>query len=879
MADTPIVIERDKVREPAFDYEQLRREAIAHVQRLSGKTWTDYNLHDPGVTILEQLCYAITDLAYRTDFPVDEILADKKGDIDPLLHAFFSKAAIMTTSPITINDYRKLVLDEVDEVENIWIEPVRGRQPYGCTRGLYKVFVQLEDTMVDATPEARQAVMERVYNCLMSYRNIGEDLEEILSLAPQPMAVKAEIQVDGRYQAQEIAAHVCHAFELAMHPPVRFFTEAELTNQGYAVEDIYSGPLLKKGFIIDSDLSERKTMIDPADLLKAVAEVPGVLKVKSLGIAGEDGVFTSRPIQVKEGHFPLLQVPGEKNDIRIVSDKYEYLLGDVVFWNAYQKAKIIGRRKFVGQKTGEAHPPLKASYRNISRYYSLQHYFPGIYGIGAQGLESSAPDRRKAQAKQLKAYLLFFEQLLADYLAQLGSMGNFFSPLAGNTPPYTYAAQPLYNVPDVQPLIRAFTEEALPAGSSWEQFIQDTGNSYASTLLGGYETDHMYQERKNRILDHLLARFNLFLITYPVTLYKHVYDEQVADPRVSKELEWKADILRHVVRLTGNRVRSFNYREDLLEPGTLSGYERWMHKLLCIPDEKRKRLSAVFDAEHLRVNVSRGQQGHMPFHFVKEYQLKDEVLRVAIDEAPNADQPLQYNFTGQPVAFLRTGLSMDNYRIIYDGETREHLVVYRHAQREAWKIVLRAGTRERAAAALQDMIRHLKQISIDSEGFYLVEHLLLKPGLKESCFGFRMYDREGRMLREHPYWSTFEEREGQLQQLQEEAAKQQAYFEYYIKQEHGKLMREDFFRFGLTVVLPIWPARFQLKEFREFTEGLFRERTPVQMRLQFKWLGIAAMRTFEGHYFNWLKSIRDNQDVQAAAQPLISHLAGDQLIW
>ena len=57
MADTPsVVINRDKAREAAFDYEQLRREAIAHVQALSGNTWTDYNLHDPGVTILEQLC-------------------------------------------------------------------------------------------------------------------------------------------------------------------------------------------------------------------------------------------------------------------------------------------------------------------------------------------------------------------------------------------------------------------------------------------------------------------------------------------------------------------------------------------------------------------------------------------------------------------------------------------------------------------------------------------------------------------------------------------------------------------------------------------------------------------------------------------------------
>jgi hypothetical protein len=33
-------------------------------------------------------------------------------------------------------------------------------------------------------------------------------------------------------------------------------------------------------------------------------------------------------------------------------------------------------------------------------------------------------DQRKAQAKQLKAYLLFFEQLLVNYLAQLANIKN-----------------------------------------------------------------------------------------------------------------------------------------------------------------------------------------------------------------------------------------------------------------------------------------------------------------------------------------------------------------------------------------------------------------------------------------------------------------------
>ena len=43
----------------------LREMGIEEIQKLSGKIWTDFNLHDPGVTILEQLCYALTDLGVQ----------------------------------------------------------------------------------------------------------------------------------------------------------------------------------------------------------------------------------------------------------------------------------------------------------------------------------------------------------------------------------------------------------------------------------------------------------------------------------------------------------------------------------------------------------------------------------------------------------------------------------------------------------------------------------------------------------------------------------------------------------------------------------------------------------------------------------------------
>ena len=65
----------------ATDYAFLREDFIREIERLTGDAWTDFNAHDPGITILEQLCYALTDLGYRAGFSVPDLLAEGGGDV------------------------------------------------------------------------------------------------------------------------------------------------------------------------------------------------------------------------------------------------------------------------------------------------------------------------------------------------------------------------------------------------------------------------------------------------------------------------------------------------------------------------------------------------------------------------------------------------------------------------------------------------------------------------------------------------------------------------------------------------------------------------------------------------------------------------------
>ena len=98
-----ITISRQEVR--PFDYATLRQEAIGLAQKLSGKIWTDYNVHDPGVTILEQMVFTLTELGYKTGFDVEDYLASFDGNIDYESQALYAPALVMQEFPVTQDEY------------------------------------------------------------------------------------------------------------------------------------------------------------------------------------------------------------------------------------------------------------------------------------------------------------------------------------------------------------------------------------------------------------------------------------------------------------------------------------------------------------------------------------------------------------------------------------------------------------------------------------------------------------------------------------------------------------------------------------------------------------------------------------------------------
>src|SRR5262245_55149177 len=124
MSELSKVLQKNPPLEAAADFYRLRREGIGFIAQMGSRKWTDSNVHDPGITILEAFSYAITDLAYRLGWDIEDILTPKVPSADPLQpypnQAFPTAREILTVNPVTPNDFRRLLID-LDFVRNAWI--------------------------------------------------------------------------------------------------------------------------------------------------------------------------------------------------------------------------------------------------------------------------------------------------------------------------------------------------------------------------------------------------------------------------------------------------------------------------------------------------------------------------------------------------------------------------------------------------------------------------------------------------------------------------------------------------------------------------------------------------------------------------------------
>ena len=790
----------------AEDYEWLRKTGLSYIQQFSGAVWTDYNVHDPGVTMLELLCYALTDLAYRNSLPVADLLT-APGQKGPEPTDFFTARKILTTHPITVNDYRKLVLDRIPGVRNIWLEtmddtpynpPIYFDQKTVSTtlvlppanhpsfilqlKGLYVVKLEVEDyeTIKAQHPNflrtlARyrdkdsihldpEALKEEYKSCMANYtntlllssRNLCEDFQVVKVADEEWVAVCADIELKPDANADAVFRKINSVLYNHINPSINFYSFNQLLQKGKTTEDIFNGPAATRGFIDQNELNNHghQEVLYVSDIINKLMDIEGILQVKNIHLSSYKQQTDGSYIILVDAQQYCLHLQDKTNAVfKFMLDAGEQDKKNVFNHIRFSKGPVyfsVGRKVSYQALGFVDYPSLPVDFendlpipagrnRNLDKYFSIQNDFPLCYYTGMDGIPNGASGLRKAQRLQTKAYLLFFDQVLANYLAQLNNLRNVFTWRGGvSVATLLPLALDQTVVKDLRKLLASGYKETDAVNDA--EFFKTCFENYSKVL----ETSKDEKTRRNKLLDHLLARFNELFVDYTVFKFQQNKEGDFFSQSATQEtINDKIHFLRVYPVISGRRSHAFNYVKQLNTVDNLSGLQLRLQKMMGLASSQNRSLVHALHIIDYKVLLQNILSGKLP--------APDEKLQVKDNR-----------FTSFDKAF----------------------------------------------------------------GFHVLEHLLLRP----------LYNSSTAPLTK-------------LLPLCGDGSNNQ----------HADCLLPDNYSMQLTVVLPGWLSISGNMDFRAFTENLVRTEAPAHVTIRICWLDPARMYLFEkttGAFFDQMFQLK-----------------------
>lgn len=780
----------------------LRALAIAHAQDASGQTWTDYNLHDPGVTLLEAVCFALTDLTYRADFEVADHLCGPNGVIDGERQALFAPDEIFPCRATTPGDYRRWLLDQVPDIEDVRFKPPGETGVHG----LHHMSLLLSER-ADGSPERAKAAARAAFR---RQRGLGEDLEhETPCIEAKYGVLGLSAELEGARDPVDILADIYDLCSRFLTPRPQVLELEDRRREGLGLDQIFTGPATRGGFV--ADIAPARTPIDDPSRRKAPEEelslidlrsrllgIPGVANVTALTLQFDDEAEPRGRVVTWDGNVeaPRLRAPslpdreGKTPEHAAPVDSDHRLRGIELSRRGTDlkvKAQDVATR-YADLRAGRHHdsprPKAKSAtlapppgrYLRPTPYHSVGSHFPPLYRLG----EPADPP------SQFRAYLALFDQLLANAGAQLSHVRDLFSL--------------------DQELGRSY----------WFDVLDDASAPGVSALYEGRAADRIGGEafrryddaadRRHRVLDHLLA---LYGETLPQKTMRQFLDYEDSAELAEDLLHNKVAYLRQIVDLGRDRAAGFDYGEQLWASlDHTPGGQRRIALLIGFRRPQARRLTAA-----LVHGVWEGAElfalpGALRAAVAQPIRLgTDEALtplpwpaarRAALTEAEARDR-----FAGRQVSTeVLFQLGVDRQRYAWRADAAGdggQLVLGPDTDGHWWNLCACDDIKE--AGRLAAKLRHRMLVLTDEcEGMHVVEHILLRP-------------RNG---------------------------------------------AADLGRLGLHVslVLPGWTARTHRQGFRDLVKETALINMPAHVAVDVLWLDMDDMARFEDAYGHWMELLR-----------------------
>ncbi|BDD01356.1 hypothetical protein [Persicobacter psychrovividus] len=819
-----------------LDFKEIFNYGRKLLGEFGGAYWTDHNIHDPGITVLEQLALATADMIYRAERNPGQTIFPFENIQNTLLSAEQS----FPSEAVTENDLRKIIFDQIPEARNVWVRKVEDANKI---KGLYDILVDIDKSDLITTTEL-SIIKHKISQIFHQHRNLGEDLKHVIILEHLPINLSGQIEIEDHYQTETVLANIYAQIELFIRPKMTYYHSKGDNGHGLNLAQKLNGPLLKNGIILDKQLKPKLNRILSSEIMKIILDTVGVKRLKNFKIESNKTVFVDQ-IDIQGNVKPTLTLPLQTEDYKLQVKKQNEGYTPIDFATFFRKYK---------EKSSLIPPTPNTTTKEVERaekkedlafYHSIQHDFPSVYRLGEDGIGANAPQYKKDTVLQLKGYLLLLEQLMANFFGQLEHVNKLYS--YSDIDNSTYNFIPMKGIPLFEELIQGANQDQYPL------LLKKLG-----------ETIDNRQLRKSRFLDYLL----------------NIYGEEVPNYLDhTSEFIGKKNLFKHLKEIQLNKNKGCKTVDQTYIPAGIIQKVNHFFNLnsqalvcmndYCITSDKEVKLESL----------------KMPIHTDVDFIDEDDLIEV------NIDPKFRLKNQDIPDWVLQSGKDLSNYLLNFkDGK-----VVYlqHHQTKKIYKLAVLRNKKDAINYIYnsQHLLNHLNKIS---NSISMIEHIHLRPQSGEENFGIILKDENDKnalasvntysienrsKAKDHIYDSlkvssnfkvinngdqTFSisfkdpnhdiEFEGIKKEISVEIAHQQLdrivyYFKhvskhvfekkiinYFFQYQNGKRVNEQAINYSCTAFFPLWPSPISQSSYQEKIINYIYEHKPAYVSIYFKGL-------------------------------------------
>jgi hypothetical protein len=262
----------DDISQNIKNVDVLKKISLELLQNLSSEIWSDYNIHDPGITTLEILCYVITELGYRAETNIEDVFHSENVESN----SFFEAHEILSSGAVSILDFKKIILD-IDQVRNVDILP---SSRFKENNAVYSLWIELMSP--SPTDQEKKQLQGLIKELIAPKRLLATSIDQIYFLNHDLVSIDLTVEINKKLAENILFKKIIDAVDHYFSTPANFQSIDELLNEGLSSTDIFSGPNLQNGFLSEKSLEriKIKKQLYISDLINEIMNIDEVENIK-----------------------------------------------------------------------------------------------------------------------------------------------------------------------------------------------------------------------------------------------------------------------------------------------------------------------------------------------------------------------------------------------------------------------------------------------------------------------------------------------------------------------------------------------------------------------------------------------------------------------